>query len=126
MNPYHVGKIFPSKYLFLKKMDSSLFQWFKLNHAFDKEEETSCVGKTAAEAIHAAYKLWKADHFSLVHCGFRYTLPERDQVGCKALFWEMVKSYTAFNGRFFHEEIGHLCYVDFASQEALSIWRKIR
>jgi hypothetical protein len=47
-------------------------------------------------------------------------------VGCKAFFWEMAKSYASYNGRYLDEELGHLCYVDFASQEALSIWRKIR
>lgn len=126
MKVYHVGFIFPRRYLFLKKLDSSLFQWFKTTPSLDEEEETPCLGKTPAEAIFSAYANWKDAYFRPLHCGFRYSLPERDEVGCKAFFWEMAKSYSSLNGRYFDEELGHFCYVDFASQEALSIWRKLR
>ncbi len=124
MNPYHVGTINPRQYLFLKKINPSLFQWFKTTSTFDQEEETPCSGKSPAEAIEAAHAKW--DSFRTLNCGFRYSLPERDEVGCNAFFWEMAKSYASFNGPYFDEELGHKCYVDFASQEALSIWRKLR
>jgi len=126
MNPYHIGSIYPKQYLFLKKNDSSGFQWFKTTPTFDQEEATSCVAETPSLAIQAANKLWKEDFFRLLHCGFRYSLPERDEVGCNAFYWEMAKSYASFNGQYFDDDVGHLCYVDFASQEALAIWRKLQ
>lgn len=126
MNVYHVGSIFPRRYLFLMKLDSSLFQWFKVNSSFEREEEAIPSGETPAKAIFAAHKQWKNDHFRLLNCGFRYSLPVRDETGCNAFFWEMAKSYASPNGSYFDEELGHFCYVDFASQEALSIWRAIR
>ena len=79
-----------------------------------------------AEAIYAAEKKWKADFFALLHCGFRYTLPIRDETGTNAHFHQMAKSYSSSNGRYFDEEVGHMCFVDFASDEALEFWRKIR
>lgn len=126
MNVYHVGSIFPRRYLFLMKLDSSLFQWFKVNSSFEREEEALPLEETPAKAIFAAHKQWKKDYFRLLNCGFRYSLPVRDETGCNAFFWEMAKSYASSNGSYFDEELGHFCYVDFASQEALSIWRAIR
>lgn len=54
----------------------------------------------------------------------RYSLPVRDEVGTNAFFWQMAKSYASSNGHYFDEEAGHMCYVDFASEEALEIWRR--
>ncbi|MCH9627073.1 MAG: hypothetical protein S4CHLAM2_07070 [Chlamydiales bacterium] len=125
MTLYHVGSIYPKQYLFLNKLNSSEFQWVKAL-PLSQEEPTPCKGSTAAKAIQSAYKLWGDHDFRLLHCGFRYTLPERDEVGCNAFFWQMAQSYASASGRYFDEETGHLCYVDFASQEALELWRKIR
>lgn len=126
MIPFHIGCVYPKQYLFLKKLDDSTFQWFKVSSSFESEKGTPCMGETSSSAIKAAYKLWKDHYFRLLHCGFCYSLPERDEVGWNAFFWQMAKSYSSLNGHYFDEEVGHLCYVDFASQEALSIWRKIR
>ncbi len=126
MNPYHVGLIYPKQYLFLNKLNSSEFQWVKAFFPSNRTEPTPCKGATASEAIRAANRLWSAHYFRLLHCGFRYALPERDEVGCNALFWQMAQSYAASNGRYFDPDVGHLCYVDFASQEALEIWRQIQ
>ena len=112
--PIHVAVIQPKRYLLLRKRETELFHWFLTSPEFEKEEETQTQGTSCAEAIR------------LIHCGFRYTLPERDQVGSNALFWQMALSYNSPNGRYFDEEVGHLCYVDFASQEALEIWQKLR
>lgn len=125
MIPYHVATIYPKQYLFLQRSDSS-FHWLKMNPSFDEGIETPCQGETLARAIQAAYKMWQADFFTLLNCGFRYSLPVRDQTGCSAFFWQMAKSYSTPNGHYFDEEAGHLCFVDFASTEALAIWRKIR
>lgn len=84
------------------------------------------MGETPAKAISAAYKIWEKEYFRLLHCGFRYSLPTRDETGCNAFFWEMAKSYDSPNGSYFDERLGHPCYVDFASEEALSIWRNVR
>ena len=126
MTVIHVAAIYPNQYLFLKKADDSLYQWFKPNLVLDEEEKTLVVGSTVSRALAEGYKAWQESYFRLLHCGFRYSLPERDEVGSNALFWQMALSYNSPNGRYFDEEVGHLCYVDFASQEALGIWRKIR
>ncbi len=117
MTIFHVAKFYPDgrlKYLFLKKK-GDLFEW----------EESNCVQKSVAEAIDAASLLWKGDYFKLVHCGFRYSLPIRDQVGVNALFWQMAKSYAVSSGVYFDEDVGHQCIVKFASDEALRIWKEI-
>jgi hypothetical protein len=123
--PIHVAVLSPKRYLFLKK-NEEVFCWFHVNDHFEWKEKTPVHGPTIAQAIAEGYKVWERDSFRLVQCGFRYTLPERDEVGSNALFQQMVLSYTSFNGRYFDEEVGHICLVDFASQEALEIWRKIR
>lgn len=121
MDYYHVGLIYPHQHLFLKKIDPGHFQWFQITNVLNHESATDCIAKTAALAIQDAYKKWGNQFFRLLHCGFCYSLPERDEVGCNAFFWQMAKSYASSNGRYFDEERGHLCYVDFASQEALAL-----
>ncbi len=118
MNIIHVARIYPKgrpKYLFLKKEDSK-YCW----------EKTDCEGTTSVQAIRNAEKRWKDEFFQLVHCGFRYSLPTRDEVGVNANFMQMAQSYSASNGRYFDQDAGHLCFVDLASKEALEIWKKIR
>ena len=88
--------------------------------------EAGCSGTSLEEAIAAAKRHFANDFFSLLHCGFRYTLPIRDETGINANFRQMVLSYSSPNGRYFDDEVGHLCFVDFASQEALNLWKKIR
>ncbi|NGX61078.1 MAG: hypothetical protein K940chlam9_00558 [Chlamydiae bacterium] len=121
----HAGKIAGErKSLLLEKEGESSYVWKKISLAGSRIEGTDCKGEKLTEAIENGYKTWEG--FSLLHCGFLYTLPARDEMGCNALFWQMAKSYSSSNGRYFDEEVGHLCYVDFASQEALSLWRTIR
>ncbi len=129
MIPIHVACLQLKRkpaYLFLRKLEDRHFNWFRVNATFDKEDATECSAETLFLAIATARKLWKESAFRLLHAGFHYSLPERDVVGSNALFWQMAKSYESFNGQYFDPEVGHLCYVDFASQEALEIWRKIR
>ena len=83
-------------------------------------------GSSIIEAIRDGHKRLQKSYFRLLHCGFRYTLPERDVVGSNALFWQMALSYNSPNGRYFDDEVSHLCYVDFASQEALQLWKTLR
>jgi hypothetical protein len=126
MMPIHVAAIYPRTYLFLRKVENSSFQWFQVNHTLNIEEKTSVQSSSYIGAIAEGYKAWKESYFRLLHCGIRYLLPERDEVGSNALFWQMALSYNSPNGHYYDEEVGHLCYVDFASHEALEIWRKIR
>jgi len=125
----HIGKKVGSEgrshYLFLRKVDSKGFVWFEVNRAFE-EKETDCVAAEIPLAFTEARKKWHTDYFKLLHCGFRYSLPVRDEVGCNALFWEMVSSYSAPNGQFLDSASGQFYYVDNASDEALTLWRNLR
>ena len=99
-------------YLYLKKTGSETYQWFEGDTA------TEVKGITPEEAMRLAKRHWKSDSFHFVNCGFRYTLPERDEHGGNALFHQMVASYGAFNGIYYDEELGHSCVVKNASDEA--------
>jgi hypothetical protein len=92
----------------------------------DSEVETSISGATVEEALWNARRFWKKQGFRTVNCGFRYTLPERDEHGCNALFHQMAASYGSFNGVYFDEDLGHNCFINFASQEALEIWKQVQ
>lgn len=123
--PFHIAATHGKKILLLRKSEHT-FRWSITDSHFEQETFTQICGSTFTEALAKGRHIWKEEQFRLIHCGFRYTLPERDQVGSNALFWQMALSYNAPNGRYFDEEVGHLCYVDFASHEALELWRKIK
>lgn len=125
MLPIHAACIENRRYLFLRKVDMH-YQWFSFNAGMNYETATDLKAAALGRVISSAYQYWKEAHFRLLHCGFRYMLPTRDETGSNALFYQMALSYNSPNGQYFDEELGHLCYVDFASQEALEIWRKIR
>ena len=116
----HIAVIQPHRYLYLRQKDPHTFVWY------DGEKETTVSGITIAEAIQKARKWWKEDSFRTLNCGFRYTLPERDEHGCNALFYQMAASYSAPNGIYFDEDLGHNCIVNAASQEALGLWREMK
>lgn len=114
----HVAKIHPAKkkpaYLFLKE-DEAGFYW----------DGADFRAKTLQEAIALGEKNWKLDHFKLLGCGFLYTLPERDEHGMNATFAQMAKSQATPTGRYFEKSLGHLCFVQGASQEAISLLRSL-
>lgn len=119
MDIKHVAAYYPKgrkEYLFLIQKDHATFWW----------KDTSIEAGTLKEAISCASMLFACDYFSLINCGFRYNLPIRDETGTPALFWQMAMSYACSNGHYFDESVGHMCYVDFASLEALDLWRKIK
>ena len=109
-------------YLFLKQIGDYHYVWVSLN-ADGHEIETSVWGATIEEAIRLAYRYWNLKNFSPVNCGFLYTLPERDEHGVNALFYQMVESYLSSSGIFFDKEKGHNCIVHHASQEARQIMK---
>ena len=111
-------------YLFLRQLEPYRYVWFREDQS-QQETETSIWGGTPQEAILAAYQAWKFDDFRTLHCGFRYTLPERDEVGTNALFHQMVASYSSMSGIYFDEELGSNCIVQFASIEARDLWKRL-
>jgi hypothetical protein len=122
----HVAKLNnrDTLYLLLKKIDESRYTWFFKGKG--KDEELSPVsGISVEEAIRKARSYWKNDPtFRMLNCGFRYTLPERDEHGSNALFHQMAASYSSSNGIYFDEDLGHNCIVHNASQEALDYFRR--
>lgn len=108
-------------YLFLREVAPQHYVWFKEN------EKTEVEATTIEEALRLAARFWKLDYFRTLNCGFRYTLPERDEHGTNALFHQMAASYASSNGIYFDEELGNNCVVYNASQEARTLqalWQK--
>lgn len=120
----HVGTLQDGSYLILRRDNPDTFSWYI--DTGTSETETGVTGTTAEEAIRAARNKWKNESFRTVICGFRYTLPERDEHGVNALFHQMVSSYNTPTGAYQDEELGHLCHVQFASDEAIKIWKKLK
>lgn len=119
----HIGKILVKGKgyvtLLLKKLAPEEFRWFEYEHK--QQTATEVAGVTVEEAIRLARKIWALADFTTINCGFKYTLPERDEHGMNALFCHMKASLTSFNGIYFDEELGHNCFVQNASQEARSL-----
>lgn len=120
----HVARIQPPKrgiqYLFLRKKDAHHYVWFQENEQ-GREEESGVQASTIEEAIRLASHHWKHQALRMVNCGFRYTLPERDEHGYNALFHQMALSYSSGNGIYFDEETGNNCFINFASDEAKNL-----
>lgn len=126
-NLIHIGCIFKkggNRYLFLRKLDPHTFSWFEFENG--EEVETPIRGIHIEEALQLANKHWKNEYFRTLICGFRYTLPERDEHGINALFHQMVASYSSLNGVYFDEEIGCNCFVQNASEEAKNLWKQLK
>lgn len=108
------------QYLFLKELSHHHYAWY------EGETEMPVSAPTITAAITAARDHWRANSFRLVNCGFRYTLPERDEHGMNALYHQMAASHATPNGTYFDEELGHNCFVQNASQEALNLLRELK
>jgi len=123
----HIARIQPHGalpvYLFLRKKTPHDYVWYQKEE--DKEVETSVTGPNPEEAIRQAIRNWKNASFRTVICGFRYTLPERDEHGINALFYQMIASYQTPNGVYFDEDLGHNCIVSNASKEAIKLWKEL-
>lgn len=109
--------------LLLRERSPHDYGWYMENGS--GEEDTGIRGDTVEEAMQVAHTEWKLDSFKTVICGFRYTLPERDECGMNALFHQMAASQKGFNGTYFDEDLGHNCFVQNASQEALDLLQKL-
>lgn len=108
----HIG--FIGKTPLLLKKEEDTFTWYR------GSTPTHVSAKTIEEAISKARKEWKNEYFRTAQCGYRFTLPERDEHGSPALFYQMKASYTSPNGIYLDEELGHSCIVKNASDEARS------
>lgn len=124
----HAAQIFGSdgrlRYLFLRKTGDLSFTWFE-EQPDQTEKETTVGAATIEEALRLAAREWKRDSFRTVFCGFRYTLPERDEHGMNALFHQMVSSYGSMNGIYYDEELGNNCFVQNASMQARDLWQRL-
>ncbi len=110
--------------LYLRKISEQLYTWFEESNGTEIEMETLSA-QTIEEAMRLAHRNLKEFSFRTLNCGFRYTLPERDEHGINALFWQMGASYSAPGGVYFDEEVGHNCFVQNSSYNALKMWRKL-
>lgn len=126
-NLIHIAKIQkekePCRLLFLREVKKGHFEWKEERDGI--EVDTGIIASSAEEAIQEAYKKWEHDYFKTISCGYRYTLPERDEIGSPALFHQMVQSYSIPNGIYQDERDG-LSIVQNASQEALRLWHRLK
>lgn len=113
------------QYLLLIQKEPYHYIWFSLD-SHKIKHETTVWGATPEDAILAAYKAWEYEQFQTLRCGFRFTLPERDEVGTNALFHQMVSSYDSSSGIYFDDEVGCNCIVQNASNEARSFWKYLK
>lgn len=110
--------------LLLRQLSSTEFRWFE--DSMRGEAATDVADSTKEGAIEKARKAWRLSSFRTLQCGFRYTLPERDEHGMNALFFQMKASQLSFNGIYFDEEMGHNCFVQNMSLEAKSILNRLK
>ena len=89
------------------------------------EVPTDISAETSEEALRLAHRQWKGSDFRTLRCGYRFTLPERDEIGSNALFHQMAASYATMNGVYFDDELGHQCIVKDASQEAYDLYKRL-
>lgn len=134
MNPplpklIHLARVIVPKtglrYLFLRKKDSHEFIWTE-GLLEGEEQETGISGLKLEDAMREAVRKWRKTPFRMINCGFRYTLPERDEHGINALLHQMIASYSSFNGIYFDEDLGSNCFVNFASLEAKDLWQCLK
>jgi len=111
--------------LYLREVTPHHFVWYEETDK-DKETETAISASNVQEAMRLAQREWHSQGFRTIICGFRYTLPERDEHGMNALFHQMAASYSTPNGVYFDEDLGHNCTVQNASQEALCFWENLK
>ena len=120
----HCGRVHGGKhvkYRFLEKLNPHTYQWIEQ----EGTAEPLLTAPTIEEALRLAQRNWTYDSFRTVNCGFRYTLPERDEHGSNALFCQMVASYSSSNGVYFDEELGCNCVVHNASEESRTLWKQL-
>ncbi len=124
MHVGHIRKHGRFAYLFLRRIDPYQYLWYEEDG--DEEKATSVSGVDVQDAIRQAHRHWKYDYFENLGCGFRYTLPERDEHGLNALFHQMAASYQSMNGVYYDEDLANNCIVHNASQVARDLLTKLK
>ncbi len=105
--------------LLLREKTPDHYAWFK------GTEELGVDATTPEEACKLLRKAFKGTPLSFYNCGFRFTLPERDETGTNALFYQMEASYNSPTGIYYDEELQASCIVRFASEEARELLKKV-
>jgi len=111
--------------LLLREASPRLFCWHE-ELPDGKEQQLELSAPSVEEALRLAQKKLRPLSFRTIKCGFRYALPERDEHGMNALFHQMAASQEGFGGIYFDEEVGHNCFVQNASHEALELLKRLR
>lgn len=109
-------------YIFLRQVSPHEFVWFKETKEGD-ETPIGIEAPTLEEALRLAQR--NLEGLRTIGCGFRYSLPERDEHGTNALFFQMAASYSTPTGVYFDEDLGHNCIVNAASLEARQLLKKL-
>lgn len=123
----HIAKFFGDQgwqLVFLRQTAPHLFQWHYVDANLE-ENISEVSADSTQEAMRLGFRQWKSQFFKPLGCGFRYNLPERDEHGINALFHQMVASLSSFNGVYYDEELGHMCFVQNASLEARQLWQRL-
>lgn len=110
--------------LFLRQVDPKIYRWYRLDRT-GNEIETAVASDTIEDSIRQAGVHWKLEHFSPMLCGYRFTLPERDEHGNNALFYQMASALQTMNGIYFDEELGHFCVIKQIPLVAKEYWKQL-
>ncbi len=110
--------------LFLRQDDDNIFTWYSRDHE-GNETDTGVRAERAEEAIRIGRRQWQEQSFTTLRCGYRFTLPERDEIGVNARFHQLTASLDTWNGIYFDTELGHQCIVKEWSHEAHNLWREL-
>ncbi len=120
----HIGKV-DRRYRFLRRLAPQHFGWFQ-QEPDGSEIALNVTALSIEEALRLANRVWRLEGFQMMNCGFRYTLPERDEHGSNALFYQMVASLQSPNGVYFDDELGGNCIVHFASLESRTLMQQLK
>ena len=88
-------------WMFLQETSPGHYQWFQ------GDEPTEIQAPSIQEAIRLGWKAFASQNFEPLLCGYKYTLPERDEHGAPTLFSDMVQSLNTPTGQYFDPASGH-------------------
>lgn len=124
----HIAKIYTGSkpaYLYLRQINPNDYGWFE-EKGPSAETDTGVRGASVEEAMRLAERHWKLQSFNPISCGFKFTLPERDEHGYNALFYEMAAALNTMNGVYPDEELGHLCQIKQIPRESRDFYKILK
>lgn len=115
------------EYFFLRKTDAARYQWEKAEQYSEDQvkEPALIIADSVEEAIRLANRQWHSPPLQSLICGFRFTLPERDEIGTPALFHQMRRAYRVSNGVYLDEELGCSCIIHDAPSQTLALLKSL-